>query len=73
VRHVSSTSKLFLKVVHRSVIDYIKEIIPYQRFAVAEWLMHLSAKLEVVGLGYSFGDISEIHFLESKHSPYNFT
>jgi len=38
-------------------------------FAVAEWLMHLTAILEVMGLCPSFGNISYFHFLESIQSP----
>jgi len=32
---------------------------------MAEWLMHLAATLEVMGLRPSLGDVSEIYFLES--------
>jgi len=36
-----------------------------RQFTVAEWLAHLAATLEVMGSRSSFGDISEIYFLES--------
>ena len=35
---------------------------------VAEWLKHLPATLEVTGSRPTFGDISEIYFLESIQS-----
>jgi len=35
------------------------------QFTVAEWLTHLAAMVEVMGLRPSLGDISEIYFLES--------
>jgi len=41
------------------------------RFMVVEWLVHLSATLEVMGHGFapSFRDISEIHFRHSMQFP----
>jgi len=35
------------------------------QFTVAEWLTHLTATLEVMGLRPTLGDISDIYFLES--------
>jgi len=41
---------------------------PNCRFTVAEWLTHMAA-MQVTGSMPSFGDISDIRFLESIQSP----
>jgi len=69
LKHIGDVGNALLlkfKIAVDAILDFYKKTVAISLLIVnSRWLTHLAATLEVMGSRPSFGDISEIYFLES--------